>query len=236
MGISTAELQARLGQQAISTAQSQGQAGMQAGRDIGSSAAQRGQLGMQGIGAQIGAASQRADIDQGKASQYGQAQQVGRSSYEDQMRRMQGAASGMFGQTQQQYGTALDAYGASGGAQRAGASGIGGLGQQGYNMLTGQIGTMAGLGQTGRGIQDRAYGNQYTAATQMADEPYMRLQRGQQMLGGLAGYLPQYSSGYGTQSNQVGAYQDPGTAGKVAGYLGLAGQGMDLWNQWQNRG
>ena len=236
MGISTAELQARLGQQAFSTAQSQGQAGMQAGRDIGSSAAQRGQLGMQGIGAQIGAAGQRADIGQGMASQYGQAQQMGMGSYEDQMRRMQGAASGMFGQTQQQYGTALNAYGASGSAQRGGAAGIAGLGQQGYNMLTGQIETMAGLGQTGRGIQDRAYGNQYTAATQMADEPYMRLQRGQQMLGGLAGYLPTYSSGYGTQSNKVGAYQDPGTAGKVAGYLGLAGQGLDLWNQWQNRG
>ena len=130
-------------------------------------------------------------------------------SYEDQRRRMQGAASGMFGQTQQQYGTALDAYGASGGAQRAGASGIGGLGQQGYNMLTGQIGTMAGLGQTGRGIQDRAYGNQYTAATQMADEPYMRLQRGQQMLGGLAGYLPQYSSGYQGAGGQLTGGQQP---------------------------
>ena len=107
LGISTAELQARLGQQAFSTAQSQGQAGMQAGRDIGSSAAQRGQLGMQGIGAQIGAAGQRADIGQGMASQYGQAQQMGMGSYEDQMRRMQGAARGMGGQTQQQYGTAL---------------------------------------------------------------------------------------------------------------------------------
>jgi len=229
LGISTAELQARLGQQAFSTAQSQGQAGMQAGRDIGSSAAQRGQLGMQGIGAQIGAAGQRADIGQGMASQYGQAQQMGMGSYEDQMRRMQGAASGMFGQTQQQYGTALDAYGASGGAQRAGASGIGGLGQQGYNMLTGQIGTMAGLGQTGRGIQDRAYGNQYTAATQMADEPYMRLQRGQQMLGGLAGYLPQYSSGYQGAGGQLTGVQQPSDwakAGQVIGGIGsLFGMG-----------
>ena len=229
MGISTAELQARLGQQAFSTAQSQGQAGMQAGRDIGSSAAQRGQLGMQGIGAQIGAAGQRADIGQGMASQYGQAQQMGMGSYEDQMRRMQGAASGMFGQTQQQYGTALNAYGASGGAQRAGAAGIGGLGQQGYNMLTGQIGTMAGLGQTGRGIQDRAYGNQYTAATQMADEPYMRLQRGQQMLGGLAGYLPQYSSGYQGAGGQLTGVQQPSDwakAGQVVGGIGtLFGMG-----------
>ena len=229
LGISTAELQARLGQQAFSTAQSQGQAGMQAGRDIGSSAAQRGQLGMQGIGAQIGAAGQRADIGQGMASQYGQAQQMGMGSYEDQMRRMQGAASGMGSQTQQQYGTALNAYGASGGAQRAGASGIAGLGQQGYNMLTGQIGTMAGLGQTGRGIQDRAYGNQYTAATQMADEPYMRLQRGQQMLGGLAGYLPQYSSGYQGAGGQLTGVQQPSDwakAGQVVGGIGtLFGMG-----------
>jgi hypothetical protein len=184
---------------------------------------------MQGIGAQIGAAGQRADIGQGMASQYGQAQQMGMGSYEDQMRRMQGAASGMFGQTQQQYGTALDAYGASGGAQRAGAAGIGGLGQQGYNMLTGQIGTMAGLGQTGRGIQDRAYGNQYTAATQMADEPYMRLQRGQQMLGGLAGYLPQYSSGYEGAGGQLTGVQQPSDwakAGQVIGGIGsLFGMG-----------
>ena len=99
-------------------------------------------------------------------------------------------------------------------AQRAGAAGIAGLGQQGYNMLTGQIGTMAGLGQTGRGIQDRAYGNQYTAATQMADEPYMRLQRGQQMLGGLSGYLPQYQSGYQTSRN-VKAQADPSDGSKA---------------------
>jgi len=154
---------------------------------------------------------------------------MGMGSYEDQMRRMQGAASGMFGQTQQQYGTALNAYGASGSAQRGGAAGIAGLGQQGYNMLTGQIGTMAGLGQTGRGIQDRAYGNQYTAATQMADEPYMRLQRGQQMLGGLAGYLPQYSSGYDGSGGQLTGVQQPSDwakAGQVVGGIGtLFGMG-----------
>ena len=88
-------------------------------------------------------------------------------------------------------------------------------------MLTGQIGTMAGLGQTGRGIQDRAYGAQYTAATQMADEPYMRLQRGQQMLGGLSGYLPQYQSGYNTQADNLRAQQNPSDASKV---LNAAGQ------------
>ena len=152
---------------------------MQAGQNIGALAGQRGQLGLSGAQARLGSAGQRADIGQGMGSQYGQAQQMGMGSYQDQMRRMQGAAGGLGGLTQDQFGTALQAYGAGTAAQRAGAAGIAGLGQQGYNMLTGQIGTMAGLGQTGRGIQDRAYGAQYTAATQMADEPYMRLQRGQ---------------------------------------------------------
>ena len=159
---------------------------------------------------------------------------MGMGSYQDQMRRMQGAAGGLGGLTQDQFGTALQAYGAGTAAQRAGAAGIAGLGQQGYNMLTGQIGTMAGLGQTGRGIQDRAYGAQYTAATQMADEPYMRLQRGQQMLGGLSGYLPQYQSGYGTATRGVSGQQDPGGAGKAAQFLSLAGQGYDLYRDWKN--
>jgi len=223
MGISTEQLRAQLGQQAFDTARQQGQLGMQAGQNIGALAGQRGQLGLSGAQARLGSAGQRADIGQGMGSQYGQAQQMGMGSYQDQMRRMQGAAGGLGGLTQDQFGTALQAYGAGTAAQRAGAAGIAGLGQQGYNMLTGQIGTMAGLGQTGRGIQDRAYGAQYTAATQMADEPYMRLQRGQQMLGGLSGYLPQYQSGYGTATRGVSGQQDPGTAGKIAGFLGFAG-------------
>jgi hypothetical protein len=223
MGISTEQLRAQLGQQAFDTARQQGQLGMQAGQNIGALAGQRGQLGLSGAQARLGSAGQRADIGQGMGSQYGQAQQMGMGSYQDQMRRMQGAAGGLGGLTQDQFGTALQAYGAGTAAQRAGAAGIAGLGQQGYNMLTGQIETMAGLGQTGRGIQDRAYGAQYTAATQMADEPYMRLQRGQQMLGGLSGYLPQYQSGYGTATRGVSGEQNPGTAGKIAGFLGFAG-------------
>ncbi len=234
MGISTEQLRAQLGQQAFDTARQQGQLGMQAGQNIGALAGQRGQLGLSGAQARLGSAGQRADIGQGMASQYGQAQQMGMGSYQDQMRRMQGAAGGLGGLTQDQFGTALQAYGAGTAAQRAGAAGIAGLGQQGYNMLTGQIGTMAGLGQTGRGIQDRAYGAQYTAATQMADEPYMRLQRGQQMLGGLSGYLPQYQSGYGTATRGVSGQQDPGGAGKAAQFLSLAGQGYDLYKDWKN--
>ena len=84
--------------------------------------------------------------------------------------------------------------------QAGAASGIAGLARQGQDMLTGQIGTLTGLGATGRGIQDRALGYGYDAATQMADEPFMRFQRGQAALQGLAPFLPTYQSGYGTGS------------------------------------
>ena len=114
-------------------------------------------------------------------------------------------------------------------AGRAGAAqGIAGLGRQGFDMLSNQINTMNQLGGQGRGIQDRALGYQYDAATQMADEPYMRLQRGQQVLGGLSPYLPQYQSGYGTGMGQYGAYQDPSSFMKAIGaYIGLNSLGKD---------
>lgn len=223
MGISTEQLRAQLARQGADIAQSQAGIGMQAGQNIGALAGQRGQLGLQGQQAMIGAAGQRADIGQALGGLGMQGQQMGLGAYEDQMRRMQGAAGGLGGLTQQQFGTALQAYGAGTGAQRAAASGIAGLGQQGYDMLTGQIGTLSGLGATGRGIQDRALQAQYTAATQMADEPYMRLQRGQQMLGGLSGYLPTYQSGYSGGMGETGSYQDPGKLGQAAGWLSLAG-------------
>ena len=83
-------------------------------------------------------------------------------------------------------------------------------------MLTGQIGTLGGLGQTGRGIQQAGLDAQYKAGTQMADEPFMRLQRGQQMLQGAQPFMPQYSSGYSVGSNQNQTYQKPSTFSKVA--------------------
>ena len=88
------------------------------------------------------------------------------------------------------------------GRRAAAGRGIAGLGQQGFDMLSGQIGTLGNLGRLGRGIQDTAFGRQYDAATQMADEPYMRFQRAQQMLGGLGSFLPTYTSGYGTGMQQ----------------------------------
>ncbi len=185
MGISVQELQGQLAQQ-------RGMMGMQ---------------GQQGIGALAG---QRAGIGQNMGNQYLQAQQLGSNVFGDRMGRMQGAAQGMGALTGQQFGQAMDAWGQSGAAQRAGASGIAGLGQQGYNMLTGQINTLGGLGATGRGIQDRGFANQYRAATQMADEPWMRMQRGMQLLGQGSQFLPQYSAGVGTGQQSIGHYQQPG--------------------------
>lgn len=191
MGISTQELQGRLAQQG-------GALGLQA---------------QQGIGALAG---QRAGIGQNLGSQFQSAQQLGSNVFGDQMNRMQGAASGMGGLTNQQFGNAMNAYQMTGANQRAGAQGIAGLGRQGFDMLTGQIGTLGGLGQTGRGIQQAGLDAQYKAGTQMADEPYMRLQRGQQMLQGAQPFMPQYSSGYSVGSNQNQTYQKPSTFSKVA--------------------
>jgi hypothetical protein len=97
-------------------------------------------------------------------------------------------------------------------------------------MLTGQINTLGGLGATGRGIQDRGFANQYKAATQMADEPYMRLQRGMQLLGQGAQFMPQFGTNVGTNQQQIGHFQQPGGfAGAMAG----ASQAANLINTFR---
>ena len=176
--------------------------GMQAGRDIGSLAQQRGALGLQGAQAQAGLAGQRADIARGIGQLGLQGQQLGADIFGQQMGRTAQAAQGLGGLTQDQFGTALQAFGAGTGAQRAAASGIAGLGQQGQQMLGTQIQTLGQLGTTGRGIQQAGLDAQYKAATQMADEPFMRLQRGQALLQGGAPFMPQYQSGFSMGQNQ----------------------------------
>jgi len=136
------------------------------------------------------------------------------------MSRMQGAAGGMDRMTRGAMGDAMSAYQMGQQGLRAGAQGIAGLGQQGFDMLTSQIGTTAGLGATGRGIQQAGLDAQYKAGTQMADEPFMRLQRGQQLLAGAQPFMPSYSSGYSVGSNQNQAYQKPSTFSKVANIAG----------------
>jgi len=114
----------------------------------------------------------------------------------------------------------MNAYQMTGANQRAGAQGIAGLGQQGQNMLGTQISTLNQMGGQGRGIQQAGLDAQYKAGTQMADEPFMRLQRGQQLLGGAQPFMPSYSSGYSVGSNQNQAYQKPSTFSKVANIAG----------------
>ena len=63
----------------------------------------------------------------------------------------------------------------------------------------------------------------------MADEPWMRMQRGMQLLGQGAQFLPQYQAGVGTGQQPVGHYQQPGSfAGAAAG----ATAGADFDSLW----
>ncbi len=235
LGITTQELQSRIAQQ-------QGQMGLQAGQVQGDLAQRAAQLGMsaqeyagqmaqqggalglqaqQGIG---GLAGQRADIAAGLARDYQSGQQLGSGIFGDQMARFQGAAAGMDRQTRGALGDAMNAYQMGQQGLRAGAQGIAGLGRQGFDMLTSQIGTTAGLGATGRGIQDRAFTSDYRAATQMADEPFMRLQRGFNVLGQGAPYMPGYNTGFGAGQQAVGTYQKPNTAARLGSALSFGAQ------------
>ena len=237
LGISTQELAGRLaqqrGQMGLQAGQAQGdlaqraaQLGMSAQEYAGQMAQQRGALGLQAQQGIAGLAGQRADIARGIGSQFQSAQQLGSGIFGDQMSRMQGAAGGLDRSTRGAFGDALSAFQARQQGARAGAQGIAGLGQQGFDMLTGQIGTLGGLGATGRAIQQRGLDAQYTAATQMADEPFMRLQRGFQVLGQGAQFMPGYTTGFGSAQQGVGTYQKPNTASKIMGALSFGSQFM----------
>ena len=104
-----------------------------------------------------------------------------------------GSSLGQFGQGLGALGGQLGNFG-QGITSMAGQYGnLGqGMGQMGSNMaqlgMTGQQGLMNQvnlfnrLGQQGRGIQDQMYGAQYDAASQMAMEPWKRMQAYQNML------------------------------------------------------
>tara|TARA_R110000796_G_scaffold11061_5_gene36971 strand:- start:4969 stop:6363 length:1395 start_codon:yes stop_codon:yes gene_type:complete len=153
-------------------------------------------------------------------SQGVQGRQIAQSAFEDAQRRRQQAASGMGGLSSDAFNQALNAYQTGTANQRAGAGGISGLGQQGFDMLSNQIGTLGNLGSIGRGIQQKGFDSQYTAAKQMADEPYMRLKRGQDLLGGIAPYGATIQQGYGSQQGSKGFYQDPSSFMKGLGGIG----------------
>ena len=228
-----AQLTGSLGQAGAGTGiQAAGQAGQ-----LGISAeqlAQRGALeggqlglsGQQGIGSLL---ASQAGVGQNLGQMGMQGQQLGANVFGQQMDRTAGAAAGLGGLTQGQFGTALQAYGAGTGAQRAAASGIAGLGQQGQQMLGTEISTLNQLGGQGRGINQAGLDAQYKAATQMADEPFMRLQRGFALLQGGAPFMPQYTSGFSMGQNQ-GQAQTRGSFGAQAlgavGTLASAGKAL----------
>ena len=121
-------------------------------------------------------------------------------------------------------------FGRSRAAERAAAQGIAGLGQQGYNMLTGQIGTLGGLGEIGRGIGDANQLYRYQAATQMADEPWMRRQRGMTMLGGLQPYMARTTRGMSTGLGGMGYNQTP------SGFMQALGNIGNIYSLFSGRG
>ena len=218
-----AQLTGQLGQAGaqtgISAAQQAANLGLSAEQLAQRGALEGGQLGLsglQGIGSLLG---RQADIGAGLGRDFQSAQQLGSGIFGDQMARMQGAAGGMDRLTRGAMGDALSAFQAGQQGMRAGAAGIAGLGQQGFDMLRGQIGTLSDLGGIGRGIQDRAFGAQYKAATQQADEPFMRLQRGFQVLGQGQPFMPTFSSGFATGQQGIGAYQKPNAFTRVGSAL-----------------
>ena len=113
--------------------------------------------------------------------------------------------------------------------RRGAAQGIAGLGQQGFDMLTGQIGTMNQLGGQGRDIQDRALGYQYDAANRLANEPYDRFTKGAGMLGSLSAFLPQYSSGYGGDQQQIDRFENQSKFDRFLGDADKFKKFMDMF-------
>ena len=155
-------------------------------------------LGSQQAGLQSGMAGQLANIAQGFGG-------IG-------AQRFQGAqTAGGLGQ----------GFGQLGGGIGTAGAGIAGLGGQGFGQLQNQINLMNQLGQQGQATQQAGLGRQYRAATQMAEEPFMRMQRGLGMLQGVSPMMGAYTGGTGSQLGTTPTYQQPSTFSNV---LGAAGQ------------
>tara|TARA_R100000654_G_scaffold30402_1_gene55176 strand:- start:377 stop:1366 length:990 start_codon:yes stop_codon:yes gene_type:complete len=210
-------------QQAAQLTGQLGQAGAQTALSAAQQAGQLGLSGAQGLGS---LAAQRAGIGADIGRQFQAGQQLGSGIFSDRMGRIAGAAGGLDRLSRGAFGDALSAFQAGQQGARAGAQGIAGLGRQGFDMLTGQIGTMSDLGGIGRGVQQRGLDAQYKAATQMADEPFMRLQRGFNVLGQGAQFMPGYTTGFGSGQQAVGTYQQPNTAARIMGALSFGSNFM----------
>ena len=133
-----------------------------------------------------------------------------------------------------QLGNLGQSMGTSGLAYSTLGQGISGLGSQlgsygatGQDLLTGQIGTLENLGQAQRGMTQDALSRRFRAADVLADEPFTRLQRGQQLLAGTP--MGGISGGTGSQLYQPQAFAQPSLLSQVAGAAatgaGIAGLG-----------
>ena len=94
-------------------------------------------------------------------------------------------------------------------------SGISNLAGAGQQQALGRIGAMATQGATARGIEQADMSRRFRAADKLADEPFNRLQRGQQLLAGMpAGGV---SGGTGAQIYQPQVFTQPSPLSQAAG-------------------
>ena len=94
-------------------------------------------------------------------------------------------------------------------------SGISNLAGAGQQQAIGRIGAMATQGAAGRGIEQADLSRRFRAADKLADEPFTRLQRGQQLLAGMpAGGV---SGGTGAQIYQPQVFTQPSPLSQAAG-------------------
>ena len=94
-------------------------------------------------------------------------------------------------------------------------SGISNLAGAGQQQALGRIGAMASQGAAARGIEQADLSRRFRAADKLADEPFTRLQRGQQLLAGMpAGGI---SGGTGAQIYQPQVFTQPSPLSQAAG-------------------
>lgn len=94
-------------------------------------------------------------------------------------------------------------------------SGISNLAGAGQQQAIGRIGAMATQGAAARGIEQADLTKRFRAADKLADEPFNRLQRGQQLLAGMpAGGV---SGGTGAQIYQPQVFTQPSPLSQAAG-------------------
>ena len=159
-----------------------------------------------------------------RSSGFADAQRQAMSAFENARRAQQGLASLQAGIGAQQAGIGQQIAGLGQTAAGLGGqfgqigSGFAGLGQQGQNQLANQINLMNQLGGQGQATQQAALSRQFGAAQRMADMPFQRLMRGQQLLTG----MPFGQFGGGTQATgyQREAFQQPSGIVQGIGALG----------------